>query len=678
LADLDLIGDLDEALNNLKPVSDPYQDFYNGAMQRLQAHGTGKTNIALITICWLFFAKRTLRQKELLHALAFSGCNSQADEKRIPTVSYVLSLCAGLVVIDEINDTVSLFHKTLHDFLEKSHASFFPLGNEAIGKTCVRYLSLDAFADGPCPVVDPASLWSVDKANDRTILYKGRLNRFSLYEYASKYWHDHVRGGDLEIAETVTTFLGDENKLSASCQTLQCLVPRTTGVHAAVRFSLSNALDRHLELYQPRLDVKDNFGRSPISYAAETNNLVAANRLIEAGADPNVQDDRSAARTLKAYNPLSYAAALGHCQMVELLCKKGACVDQQDYRGRSALSYAAQHASEAVVRVLLEHGSTVDSHDSANRTPVCYAAGAGSAEVVSALVDHGADVNQADSRQVTPLLLAARAGSQHTISLLIAKGAKVNLKCSDSDTPLSRAVEARLIDSVRLLLRMGAEVDVYTSPEDPLSQACMTGPKEIIPLLLSAGGNVKHLNNRRVPPLACVARNGWLDMVQLFLDKGAAADYVDRKDRSVLSYAVEGGSTDCVELLLKRGADITRVNRYLSFCEQIYYALGMKHYNDGGTDPSPADEHMLKVLLSRGASPNRLVATKRSAFALGSPLFYAIQRLPIGDPSSKRVLELLLQYGAKFDEEDEKELVLTCAKHHSFDVQDLLHQYGAI
>ncbi|KAG9999213.1 hypothetical protein KCU78_g16029, partial [Aureobasidium melanogenum] len=483
----------------------------------------------------------------------------------------------------------------------------------------------------------------------------------------------------LRIRFTALARSSDANKLSASCQTLKSLAPRTTGAHFAVIHSLNHSLKRYLKLHRPQLNVKDDLGRSPLSYAAELGNLVAATLLIKAGANPNIEDNEPAHWvdwSIEAYNPLSYAAVKGHLRVTEFLLKAGAYVNNQDCRGRSALLCAAKGGSEDVVKLLLQHGSEPDTRDSKDRTPLFYAAAAGSAEASSLLLNRGANINHADSRGVTPLLLAARAGSEQVIALLIAKGAKVNPKCADHDTPLSRAVEAKSIDSIRLLLRAGAEVDVYTSPLDPLSQACKTGPKEIVRLLLSAGGDVKHMNCRHVPPLAYAVRNGWADIAQLFLDKSAAADTIDTNSRSVLSYAVESGSTACVELLLKNGAQINRPNPKISFCEQLYYALGMVAYSSG--DRRPANESMLNLLLSRGANPNKLIDNPRSALD-DSPLFYALKYLPAGEKSTRRIIELLVKYRAEVAQRDEKgRSVLTCAKHHGADVQNLLRQHGAL
>lgn len=658
-------------------MSDPYGDLYTGAMKRLQAGKTGNTNLGLITICWLFFAKRPLRLKELLHALAISGSNPQIG-KNIPTASHILNACAGLVVVDEANDTVGLFHKTFDDFVSRNHPSLFPQGNETIGRTCVTYLSSDAFASGPCPEIDPASLWSKSQAGDRTLLYKKRLSQFPLYAYASQHWHDHIRGSDSETCDLVLGFLMHSEKLTASCQSLKDLSPKTTGAHMAVRYSLEKSLKRYLKGSRSQSNLKDNWGRTPLSYAAELDSPLAIQYLLGSGADPNLEDDDDWKQYILAYTPLAYAARKDHFQIVKILAHKGADVNRRDFRGRSALSYAAEGGLEAITRLLLQNGAKVECLDNNQRTPISYAAAAGSHKVTLLLLESGAKAKQPDSDGRTPLLFAARARSEQTISLLVAEGAEVNPKeCRDHDTPLSRAVEARLTNSVRLLLRAGAKVDVRAVPEDPLAQASKTGPKEIVQLLLSAGATPKHTSDRHVPPLAYAARNGWRDVMQLFLAKGAAADDVDRSGHLVLSYAVQGGSIECVELLVKHGAQINRPTLHTSFCEPLYYALGMIAYNTASR--RPANEPMLRLLLSKGANPNKLDGAQRSASAWDSPLFYALDDLPADDRNTKQLIELLLKHGARVDQEDKRgRSVMTCAKHHDTGVRNLLREYGAV
>lgn len=686
MADLDLIGELDEALKNLKPVGDPYQDFYMGAMQRIQARKTGTTNAALITICWLFFAKRTLRQKELLHALAFSESNTRA-EKRIPTVSHVLSMCAGLIVVDEIHDTVSLFHKTLYDFLDKKHAEFLPLGDQIVGKTCVGYLSLGDFADGPCIRPEAGSLHFACQPPDwARYAYEDLLVHYPLYEYAQRHWHDHIRGSDLEIADIVTGFLADPNKLSASCQTLESLQPRTTALHIAVRFLLDKSLNRQLELYQPDPNVKDNFGRSPLSYAAELNNVAAIEKLINSGAALDFEDDCDTHAWVKpvAHTPLAWAAFKGHLLACETLVQYGADVDYRDSRGRSALSYAAEGGSEAVARFLIHNGGLVDPLDSAEQTPLYGATAAGSVGMASLLLDCGASINHVARRGATPLLAAARARSEPLISLLVARGADVNSMDYSHNTPLSRAVEAKLVESVRLLLREGADANggaksTYpgTPPAHPLTLATKFGSKEIVRLLISAGSDVDPSDGMQLTPLAYAAKNGWSDIVQLVLDKGANPNSTRLGAPSALSYAVQTGSVELVELLYNHGADVNRPNGRFPYCEPLYLALGL--VDEYSKRHRPTDESMFNLLLSKGANPDQMHEWEPwRENLLDSPLLHALQYLPTGDALTARLIQSLLKHGARTDVVTRKGVsVIECAKNHSKDVQDMLLQYGA-
>ncbi|KAG9846414.1 hypothetical protein KCU98_g7179, partial [Aureobasidium melanogenum] len=452
LAGMQQMKQLSGTINGLKSVSDPYSVLYANAMQRLQEdHETGDTKLGLTTVCWLLLARRPLRLSELLHALAIDERIPYLDKENVPPVPHIVDACAGLVVVNETNGTIELFHKTFHEYLVKNRSVWFPQGNDTIGLMCVRYLSFDAFADGPSKKPDTRSSHFGCQAPDRAhFAYRSRLIQYPLYEYASKHWHDHIRGSNLETAAIVMAFLADTNKVSASCQRLENLTPQNTGTHLATQLLLEKSLKHHLKLCRPRPDVKDNFGRSPLSYAAELNGLVAIDHLIRAGANPNLEDkdvnDRHM-QTPVTCTPLSFAAGKGHLLASKALLQRRADVNYHDKYGRSALSYAAQGGSVAVAELLLQSGAHKDSLDLVKRTPLFYAAAADSLGVASLLLERGANVNQADRCNITPLLTAARAGSERMIALLVARGAKVNTESYENDTPLSRAVESQLIES---------------------------------------------------------------------------------------------------------------------------------------------------------------------------------------------------------------------------------------
>ncbi|KAH0335913.1 hypothetical protein KCU81_g8807, partial [Aureobasidium melanogenum] len=395
-----------------------------------------------------------------------------------------------------------------------------------------------------------------------------------------------------------------------------------------------------VESCRPEPDVKDKFGRSPLTYAAEFNNLIAIDHLIEADADPNLA--------------LSFAARNGHPLASKALLQKGADVNYCDKSGRSALSYAAERGSEAVARLLLQSGAQIDPLDSERRTPLFDAAAADSIEVASLLLERGANVNQADLYNITPLLAAARAGSERMIAFLIARGARANTESYENDTPHSRAVELA----------------------HPLTRATKFGSKEIVRLLISAGFDVNKRDRAGLPPLAYAAKNGWADIVKILLEKGAQADNTKDGAQTILSYAVENGSKELVELLLTYGANINQLSGRTPYCEPLYWALGMTTMYGGHR---PADEEMMNLLFANGANPNAMTVWESwRESLLDPPLTYALQNLPVGESKTARLIELLLKSGADTSQVTHKGVsVHTFAKHHSTEVQELLQEYGA-
>ena len=78
--------------------------------------------------------------------------------------------------------------------------------------------------------------------------------------------------------------------------------------------------------------------------------------LLEKGADWSP-------RTNYGRTPLSWAAENGHEAVVKLLLEKGADLESKDDYGQTPLSWAAGRGHEAVVKLLLEKGADLESKD---------------------------------------------------------------------------------------------------------------------------------------------------------------------------------------------------------------------------------------------------------------------------------------------------------------------------
>ena len=89
--------------------------------------------------------------QELRHAVAVEPGDTLFDEEGLPDGGLVesTSTCEGFLTIQG-NDTVSLVHDTAQEYLECHSTALFPGTHSVILQTCLTYLSLDDFQQGPC------------------------------------------------------------------------------------------------------------------------------------------------------------------------------------------------------------------------------------------------------------------------------------------------------------------------------------------------------------------------------------------------------------------------------------------------------------------------------------------------------------------------------------------------
>ncbi|THY18268.1 hypothetical protein D6D00_08173 [Aureobasidium pullulans] len=474
------IGEVLIAFDNIDRSSDSYKTVYEQTLRRVTSDDNpmSKRNLALTVLCYLFFAKRPLRIEELSHALAVRQGSVYLDETHIPDVAVIIRSCAGLIVLDDSSNMVNMFHKSLHDYLVEYHTDWIPNGDEIFGKTCISYLSLDDFADGPCPEVDSEQngnskafvrygVRSKVLAQDRTTPLGKRLVKYPFYQYAAEHWPKHIRGTDSETADVVLRFMADGKKVSASRQVDDFMTPVTTientGIQVAARFSLERSLVHCLQRHRSLLhyvNVRDQYGRTLLSYTAQMNSVEAGRLLVNAGADLNMKSEEKGNEGL---TPLLYAARGGHKDTVIALLDSGADVRSKDHEGRTALTLVSEHGFQAVARVLLERGCDPNSEDNRQLTPLCLAASKGYEGTVELLLKHGAQVNYKNYCGDTPLFYVTRGGNEGIVELLLKHGAQVNYKNDRGDTPLLLAARCASSKVMALLIAGGAEKTTQVS-----------------------------------------------------------------------------------------------------------------------------------------------------------------------------------------------------------------------
>lgn len=144
------VRDVKFALQNLPQGSDAYDVAYHATMERIFAQGEGPSRMARKILAWILCAYRPLNTLELLHALAIEPGDKEIDEDNILETEQVITICAGLVTIDEQSDSVRFIHYTTQDYLQRTQQTWLPLANTEIARSCTAYLSIDGLLLGPC------------------------------------------------------------------------------------------------------------------------------------------------------------------------------------------------------------------------------------------------------------------------------------------------------------------------------------------------------------------------------------------------------------------------------------------------------------------------------------------------------------------------------------------------
>jgi ankyrin repeat protein len=328
---------------------------------------------------------------------------------------------------------------------------------------------------------------------------------------------------------------------------------------SAVKHGNEEVVSLLLETGKVGSDVKDNDGRTPLSWTATNGHVTLAKLLVDTGkVDINSEDHNGR-------SPLFWAAKTGGDWFVKLLLE----IDKVEVNSKNAtrctpLSIASSYGHEVIVKLLLETGKVdVNLEDDAGWTPLFRAIGTGHDSVVKLLLDaDGIDVGSKKIAGQTALSYAVTEGKSAIVKLLLEKGkVDVNLEDDDGWTPLFKAVGTGQ-DSVVKLLLDADDIDVDSKKIDgqtALSYAVTEGQSAIVKLLLEKGEVIVDVKDEHGwIPLIWAAMKGQDATIRLLLEGGKTnVDVKDRRGWTALIWAAQNGHTAVVESLLEMGkADV--------------------------------------------------------------------------------------------------------------------------
>lgn len=169
------------------------------------------------------------------------------------------------------------------------------------------------------------------------------------------------------------------------------------------------------------IEVRNQYGQTPLLLATRYHHLTTARLLIEAGADVNAKDK------IKD-SPYLYAGAAGYHQLLALMLAYGADLRSTNRYGGTALIPAAERGHRKTVALLIKAGIDVDHINHLHWTALLEAIilGDGSekyVDIVNLLIKAKANVNLADAQGISPLQHAKKRHFQSIIRLLEQAGA---------------------------------------------------------------------------------------------------------------------------------------------------------------------------------------------------------------------------------------------------------------
>lgn len=179
-------------------------------------------------------------------------------------------------------------------------------------------------------------------------------------------------------------------------------------------------------------------------YAAWIGDAKRADAILSKGGYVNVRDQYGA-------TPLMYAAYNNHPGVIAALLAHNADPNAQDHLKMTALMQAVQYSrSPACTALLLKHQADIEARDKSDNTALILAASGGNPLVIRFLIAHGAVINVRNAANLTPLMEAARVGNREAVRQLLLAGADIETVRFDGKTALDLANDADIAALLRV------------------------------------------------------------------------------------------------------------------------------------------------------------------------------------------------------------------------------------
>ncbi|KAJ5505364.1 hypothetical protein N7453_004321 [Penicillium expansum] len=568
---------------------------YQLTLERINMQPIARRELARRFIGWVVFAKRRLNIDEVIHAFAVKSDEDYVEEDKFISPDLLLRSCLGLVVLHE-DKTVAMVHATAYDFFGST--ALLPCDMETdMANTCLRYMCLSPFKDGPCTSRVEMSL---------------RFHKMPFLDYASRNWARHLNeiesvGKDLK--SLVWFVICNKKLLNAAVQALHfrneletnlldsifdSILPDQTAMHVAAYWNLTGTLRALIES-GISASLTDTHGWTPLHYACANGHFSSAEILVRSGVNFDAADNQG-------WTPLFWASFTGSLDIVRLLLSERAKYTHRNKYGWTALHWAISRGETQVVLELVQHHQahlsrvtkadirTLSVEDvrrlntPEHTSPIQIAAEGKNATIFDLLVAHfdtldstrGEDFQKIWSRESFKVPLAESTWHNTLESLLnghpIRPGELIAGETYVNEDPRSylhglmkedpskwksillvSAIQDADFQAAELFLELGADVNYVSGYKSPLNFAAQQRDPRFAQALLEKGAEGRNSGTCE-PPLQTAINLGYLETAKVILDHDGAHVNDRWHTKTPLDAAAGQQDPQFVLLLLSKGA----------------------------------------------------------------------------------------------------------------------------
>ena len=311
------------------------------------------------------------------------------------------------------------------------------------------------------------------------------------------------------------------------------------------------------------IDIQNVNSYSALSAASENGRTDLVKFLLSKGADkshikplhhspmiiPEIKDDYEAP---KIY---IYCVRYGIIKAASSMINRGVDINSSDSQGNNALTVAATHGYKDIMELLLKKGADVNQINGIGQSPAISAIENGGAEGAEFIVRNGGRLQGNDLEWYTTKMFAIVSG----------KDAKLDARDQQSEkTVLMLPAEKNHANTVRYLVKRGAKINAeYSSTR--MDHRPFNGSTALIFALRDKSGtdaafelirlkaSLDNLNNSDESALLSAVYHAMPDLVVALLNAGANVNRADSFGKTPYYHAMMNGNTEIMEILKARG-----------------------------------------------------------------------------------------------------------------------------